>query len=243
MRIPRGDGRTLRQTDGLHGKDRYGTLRRYGIIAVAAALHLVLILTVTIDVKGREEREDTSVFKIVDIKEYIPPPPEPEPEPPQEEKVEEPEEEIIVPQQETIVEEVIEAEEEVVETPPEPVQTPRRATSPESPPDPPSQTPPEIEYLPQHKISEAPGIPTEKIRASIEYPPLANRQGIEGVVYLELYIDSHGVIRDITVLKDPGFGLAEAAVKAMEGITVEPAKANGTPVAVRFRYPVRFSLK
>jgi periplasmic protein TonB len=242
MHVQHGAGHSPRQNNGRRGIDRFGTIRRYGIIVVAAALHLGLILTVTIDVKGREEREDTSIFKLVDIREYVPPPPEPEPErPKEEEKKVEPEEEIVVPRQEAIVEEVIEAEEEVVETPPEsePVTIPSQEKALEPSP----ETPPEIEYLPQHKISEAPGIPTERIRASIEYPPLANRRGIEGVVYLELYIDAHGVIRDIKVLKDPGFGLAEAAVKALEGITVKPAKANGTPVAVRFRYPVRFSLK
>jgi protein TonB len=196
-------------------------------VLLAAALHLYLILTFAIETEGREEREDVTIFRMVDVQEYIPPPPEPEPEPepPEPEEIEEtPEEEI--------AEEVIETEEEVeeAETPPPPQQ--------QGPPG-----PPEIEYLPQHMISAAPKIPIDEVRENIEYPPLANRQRIEGVVYLELYIDSQGVIQDIKVLRDPGYGLGDAAVAAFEGVSAVPAEANDVPVAVRFRFPVRFQLR
>lgn len=208
-------------------------LRKHGraviIVAIAAGLHLYLILTFAIRTEGPEEREDVTIFRMVDVQEYVPPPPEPEPEPepPEPEEVEElPEEEI--------AEEVIETEEEIEETeepaPPRPVA-----------PGPPS--PPEIDYLPQHMISAAPQIPIDEVRENIEYPPLANRQRIEGVVYLELYIDAEGAVRDIKVLRDPGYGLGDAAVNAFDGVTVVPAEANGVPVAVRFRFPVRFQLR
>ena len=88
-----------------------------------------------------------------------------------------------------------------------------------------------------------PVIPTEKVLSRIKYPELAAKQGIEGVVYLELYIDKTGRIRDAKVLKDPGFGFAEAALAALEGVSCQPAAANGEAVAVKFRYPVRFTLK
>ena len=100
----------------------------------------------------------------------------------------------------------------------------------------------EIEYVPQHKISVIPEIPTKTILSKIEYPKMAMKQGIEGVVYLELFIDESGNIRRINVLKDPGYGFADAAVAALEGITCKPAMMNDKPVAVRFRYPVRFVL-
>ena len=100
----------------------------------------------------------------------------------------------------------------------------------------------EIDYVPQHKISVVPEIPTKTILSKIEYPKMAMKQGIEGVVYLELFIDESGNIRRINVLKDPGYGFAEAAVAALEGITCKPAMMNDKPVAVRFRYPVRFVL-
>lgn len=100
----------------------------------------------------------------------------------------------------------------------------------------------EIDYIPQHKISVVPEIPTKQILSKIEYPKMAMKQGIEGVVYLELFIDEYGNIRRVNVLKDPGYGFADAAVAALEGITCKPAMMNDKPVAVRFRYPVRFVL-
>lgn len=100
----------------------------------------------------------------------------------------------------------------------------------------------DIDYVPQHKISVVPEIPTKAILSKIEYPKMAMKQGIEGVVYLELFIDEEGNIRRINVLKDPGYGFADAAIKALQGIKCKPALVNDKPVAVRFRYPVRFVL-
>ena len=100
----------------------------------------------------------------------------------------------------------------------------------------------EIEYVPQHKISVVPEIPTKAILSKIEYPKMAMKQGIEGVVYLELFIDEAGNIRRVNVLKDPGYGFADAAIAALDGITCKPALMNDKPVAVRFRYPIRFVL-
>ena len=104
------------------------------------------------------------------------------------------------------------------------------------------EIPEDIDYVPQHKISVIPEIPTKQILSKIEYPKMAMKQGIEGVVYLELFIDESGNIRRINVLKDPGYGFAEAAIAALDGIVCKPALVNDKPVAVRFRYPVRFIL-
>ncbi|MBQ6029768.1 MAG: energy transducer TonB [Treponema sp.] len=100
----------------------------------------------------------------------------------------------------------------------------------------------ESAFLPQHKISSVPVIPIREVLSKIEYPPMALRQGIEAVVYLELFIDSKGAIKNIKVLKDPGHGFAEAAVAALKGIICVPANANGKNVAVRYRYPIKFTL-
>jgi protein TonB len=200
---------------------------RLFILLGVVALHLVLILTITISIGQKERRADTSIFKVVDLQEYVPPPPEPEPE----KKPIEPEMKIEVAPQESLAEEIIETDKEVVEV--ETAAAPRTEPAPA----------PRIDYLPQHKISVRPEMPEKEILKRIEYPPLANRQRIEGVVFLELFIDKNGRIRNIVVLKDPGYGFAEAAIEALEGMTVKPAEANGVPVAVRYRYPIRFKLK
>jgi protein TonB len=101
----------------------------------------------------------------------------------------------------------------------------------------------EPEYLPQFKIEQLPQFPVQEILSKVVYPPLAAKQGLEATVILELSIDKEGRIRKIVVLKDPGFGFAEAAVKALDDIKVVPAQAGGQAAAVRYRYPIRFTLK
>lgn len=184
------------------------------------------------------DEDKFEIFKLVDIVEYVPAPapiPEPEPVPPQIE-------EVIQVEDQPVASEIIQEVEEVVQEIPkeQPVvenedQTAHNVGS--------TQGVEEIEYFPQHKITVVPVIPTKEILSKIVYPPMAHRQGIQGVVYLELYIDQDGIIRKIEVLKDPGHGFAEAAIAAMDGIKCEPAQANGVNVPVRFRYPVKFTLK
>lgn len=101
-----------------------------------------------------------------------------------------------------------------------------------------------LNYLPMQKISQMPIIAEKSIRTKLMYPEMARKAGIEGLVYLELFIDSIGKIRKISVLKEnpAGYGFAAAAVNAFDGCTCVPAKANGETVSVRFRYPIRFSL-
>lgn len=202
---------------------------RYFLLGIAILAHIVLILVVNVSTSEKEKREDNTIFKVVDVTEYEDPPEEkvikklPPPPPP---KKIVPVKQLEVAPQDDVTEDVKVTEKEVIE----------EAQSSEIV---------EINYLPQHKISNAPGIPTKEVmeRAVKLYPTLANKQKIEGVVILELYIDQYGNIRDIKILKEPGYGLGEAAVKAIEGLKCAPALANGKSVAVRFRYPVRFKLK
>ncbi|MDR0312226.1 MAG: energy transducer TonB [Treponema sp.] len=102
-----------------------------------------------------------------------------------------------------------------------------------------------IEYLPMSKISKEPIFPEDQIRRNLVYPRIALNSGIEGTVYLELFIDSQGNIRDIQILREnpENRGFGEAAKNAFSGIKVTPAEADGRNVAVRYRYPVRFALR
>ncbi|AFG38369.1 energy transducer TonB [Spirochaeta africana] len=196
---------------------------RWILLIAAALLHLLLFVTVRLNTRAAaEDIERAEVFKLVDARELLPPEPEPEPELPPPPA---PEPDVIeIEVQEGPAEEYQETEQTVVE-----VGTPAESAEPE--------------YLPQHRISRIPEIPTRQILDRIVYPQMARRQGIEGTVFLELFIDEHGTIRAVEVLRDPGFGFAEAAVAALDGISVRPAEANGIPVAVRYRYPVRFQLR
>jgi len=101
----------------------------------------------------------------------------------------------------------------------------------------------DVDYLPQHKLSVLPVVPIEQVRSKAVYPLLAKKQGIEAIVYLELYIDQKGNIRHIKIVKDPGFGFGEAAFNAFKDIKCTPGLANGIPVPTFIRYPIQFKLR
>jgi protein TonB len=101
------------------------------------------------------------------------------------------------------------------------------------------------DFLPMHLISNLPEFSEDEIRKKLVYPPIAQRAGLEGTVYLELFVDARGLVRSVLVLKEdpPDRGFGEAAVRAFTGLQGSPALANGETAAVRYRYPVRFSLR
>jgi protein TonB len=231
---------------GVYEEDTSGRLRRGGVFIFVAAMHILMLFFIVFTIKVTAETPDmpANVMKLADIEEEIPPPAEPEPLPPPPIKERPPEE--IPPEEaptveltvnEPVAETIIEAEETPVEVAAVTeafiaVETPSTARYTE-------------EYLPQNQVSILPRLDEKEIRSKLIYPSIALRSGLEGIVYLELYIDREGQVRRIVVLKEnpPGRGFGEAAVKAFEGLRGKPAEANGKPVAIRYRYPVRFQIK
>ncbi|MDR1353373.1 MAG: energy transducer TonB [Treponema sp.] len=207
---------------------------RFTIFAAVAALHLALILLIVVRVNGGnfQEEETVPVMKILDLQEEIPPPPPvPPPPPPPVPAASSP------AAVETIAENMIETDEipeDQVLVPPGSIVSaaaPNRGG--------------EEEYLPMGRISLAPVFSEQEIRRNLVYPPIPRRSGIEGLVYLELFIDSRGQVQRIDILREEpaGRGFGEAAAAAFRGLSCKPAEANGSPVAVRYRYPVRFRLR
>jgi TonB family protein len=78
-----------------------------------------------------------------------------------------------------------------------------------------------------------------------EYPDLARRTGLEGIVWLEVLIDKDGAVRDVSVVKcnNENMGFEEAATNAAWKSVWKPAISNGLPIAVRVTYAVAFKLK
>jgi protein TonB len=97
-------------------------------------------------------------------------------------------------------------------------------------------------YYPIESVTEAPVFDRKQLALRIVYPPLAKRQGKEGLVMLRLFLSDTGFVERILIEEDPGYGLAQAAVSAFTGFQAQPAMKNGTAVPVTLRYPVRFSL-
>jgi protein TonB len=209
-------------------------LRRGSIFALVAALHVFLLFFIvfTIEVTAGTVEMPISVMKLADIDEEVPPPETPPPPHPLPPRAASPvvEQEIV----ESIAETVIEVDNAPVE-----IETSAAISS--------AAVPVRYteEYLPQNKVSVLPQLDERDIRSRLLYPPIALRSGLEGIVYLELYIDRGGNVRRIVILKEnpPGRGFGEAAAKAFEGLSGKPAQANGETVSVRYRYPVRFQIK
>lgn len=86
-------------------------------------------------------------------------------------------------------------------------------------------------------------MPRRKLEVRADYPEVARKQGIEGVVEMDLLIDREGRVRDVKVVRGIGFGLDESAVRAVEQMLFEPARVENEPVAVRIRYGYRFELR
>ena len=193
------------------------------IIIITAVIHLAVIFLLVFEseIAIQEIPENAKIMKLLDLAELPPPPPPP------------PEEEIPkIP----IVEQIAEI---IIETDVAPVQIIVAAGS---------MTTAVVsleDYLPVHLVSVRPNFDEETILSEIVYPPIALRSGIEGRVILDLFVDTEGVVRKASILReepeDRGFG--DAAVRVFENRRVTPAFANGEAVSCRFRYPVIFRIK
>jgi len=76
----------------------------------------------------------------------------------------------------------------------------------------------------------------------IPYPPLAKKNSIEGDVVMNLLIDKDGRVKDVQLVKGPGYGLNEAAMEAVYQFKFKPAKVGDDPVAIRTPYIYEFRL-
>jgi len=84
--------------------------------------------------------------------------------------------------------------------------------------------------------------PSPKNTVKPEYTKEMLDAKLEGVVKAELLIDIDGVVKEVRILNDLGFGTKEAARKAFLQWTFEPAQVNGQPVAVWIAFSMRFVL-
>jgi TonB family protein len=76
----------------------------------------------------------------------------------------------------------------------------------------------------------------------IPYPPKAKKAGIEGPVVMDMIIDDQGKVRQVTLVRGPGYDLNDAAIEAMKQVQFRPGKIGEKSVPVKFRYTYRFVL-
>ena len=75
-----------------------------------------------------------------------------------------------------------------------------------------------------------------------EYPELARKAGLEGVVALKVFIGTDGTVKSVVLLKGVSEALDKAAMAAAWKARFKPAENNGKKVAVWYGLSYRFSL-
>lgn len=79
-------------------------------------------------------------------------------------------------------------------------------------------------------------------RREPQYPEVARKARISGIVIVEVIIDQSGAVTAGRVLKPLPFGLDEEALRAVKTWRFRPGTRNGQPVATIFNLTVSFKL-
>ncbi len=97
-------------------------------------------------------------------------------------------------------------------------------------------------YKPFAEVMPEPKGGIEGVYSKIQYPKVAQQVGIQGKVYLLIYINENGDVDDVKVLKGIGAGCDEAAIDAVKNTKFTPGKDNGTAIKVKLSLPITFKL-
>ncbi len=90
------------------------------------------------------------------------------------------------------------------------------------------------------------GITEPKAYSTVQpkYPAEAKTEKVQGVVVLDVVIDTNGVVLDATPLEDPDPRLTKSAIEAVRQWLFHPAfDSSGKPIKVHASITVRFKLK
>lgn len=97
-------------------------------------------------------------------------------------------------------------------------------------------------YKPFAQVMPEPEGGIEGIYAKIKYPEEAQKAGVQGKVYLLIYINENGGVDDVKVLKSLGAGCDEAAIRAIKETKFSPGQDNGAAIKVKLSLPITFKL-
>jgi len=82
----------------------------------------------------------------------------------------------------------------------------------------------------------------DSLRATLKYPEIAKKLGIEGTVYLHILVDKEGKVRKVKIQKGVYPALDQAALAFGRKLRFTPALQRDKPVAVWVSIPVTFHL-
>jgi periplasmic protein TonB len=95
-------------------------------------------------------------------------------------------------------------------------------------------------YAPVYQVDREPKV---RSQPRIAYPREAKEAGVEGVVVLAVAIGADGAVREVKVLSGPGYGLDEAARRALLQFRFDAPTRGGEPVATELTYRYTFFLE
>ncbi len=90
------------------------------------------------------------------------------------------------------------------------------------------------------KVSTMPRITTS---AKPQYTQKMKKEKISGKVTAKILVDIDGLVKQIVILKDLGFGTKEESIKAIKKIRFNPATIDGQNIAVWIPLTFRFELQ
>lgn len=93
-----------------------------------------------------------------------------------------------------------------------------------------------IEILPQMQGG------LQKLYANIEYPEVARKAGIQGLVTIQFIVNKEGDVEDPTILRGIGGGCDEEVLRVIKLMKFSPGVQNGRIVNVKMAQSVRFEL-
>ena len=79
--------------------------------------------------------------------------------------------------------------------------------------------------------------------APASYTPEARNARVTGTIQLEAVVKADGSVTKVEVLKGLGYGLDEAAAKALSEWKFKPGTKDGKPVNVKIQITMNFSLR
>ncbi len=105
------------------------------------------------------------------------------------------------------------------------------------------QAPGDEAYVAFAEVMPEPVGGIESIYKKIEYPNVAKKAGIEGKVYVLVFINEGGDVDDVKVIKSLGGGCDEAVIEAVKGSKFKPASNKGVTTKVKLSLAFTFKIK
>jgi len=99
-----------------------------------------------------------------------------------------------------------------------------------------------VEVMPEYPGGEEALI--KFLDKNLQYPKEARNKGIQGKVWAGFIVDKDGTLINIEILRGIGGGCDEEVLRVLKLMPKwKPGTQSGVAVAVKYRYPINFTLR